>query len=175
MAWVGGCSVSTEDCGSRPTACDAYGEGALLTRGRTTGDYNSAAAPYGLQAVTDGSIRTAFVIQSALAYHGSSQGPAFETGLGAVVGDQGPAESFTSPIVAPAGCAFGSNRSGSNRWTGHREHPDHQDVDVFRVVARRACLARGTAAAPICTVIAISLYRMLQGDRFLHRLLGRLT
>ncbi len=91
----------------------AYGEGALLQRGRTTGYYNSAAVSYGLQAGAQWfGYALFFMNQAALAYLNSSQG--FEIGVGpsVVVVDQGLAKRLTSTTVTQDVYAFIFGQNG---------------------------------------------------------------
>jgi lipid-binding SYLF domain-containing protein len=91
----------------------AYGEGALLQRGRTLGYYNSTAVSYGLQAgVQWFGYALFFMNAAALAYLNASQG--FQIGMGpsVVVVDKGLAKSMTSTTLTQDVYGFIFNQNG---------------------------------------------------------------
>ncbi len=91
----------------------AYGEGALLQGGRTTGYYNSAAASYGLQAGAQSfGYALFFMNPGALNYLNSSSG--FEIGVGpsVVVVDKGLARKITSSTLTQDIYAMIFNQKG---------------------------------------------------------------
>lgn len=91
----------------------AYGEGALLKRGRTVGYYSTAAGSYGLQAgiQTYGYVLF-FMSDSALAYLDSSGGLEVGVGPSVVVVDKGMAKSMTTTTAREDVYAFIFDQKG---------------------------------------------------------------
>jgi lipid-binding SYLF domain-containing protein len=89
------------------------GEGALLSRGKTLGYYNTVAASYGLQAgIQKFGYALFFMTDSSLAYLNKSGGWELGTGPSFVVVDAGMAKSLTTTTLQKDIYAFFFNQKG---------------------------------------------------------------
>jgi lipid-binding SYLF domain-containing protein len=91
----------------------AYGEGALLQGGRTTGYYQSSAVSYGLQAGAQWfGYALFFMNNNALSYLNKSEGFELGTGPSLVVADSGFARRFSSSTITQDIYAFIFGQNG---------------------------------------------------------------